>query len=178
MENSSRIVLGGSIITFVGLVSVIFLGSFAVAIPPRDDDNDNGSSPRIPKGIPTAFAPLPVHWDEDGTIDVTDATQGTTIVTKQKLVVNVALHVGQEATVTLPVVNLSEDNQIFLIKAGSPPQLILDMEDGTGVDIVGITDHNEWLAVIDSDSAGEIDMEISTTDAGSYPFVLELRAVG
>jgi hypothetical protein len=175
LKNSSRILFGGSI-TF-GLVSIILFGSFAVARPPSDGGG-NGGSPRVPEGIPTAFAPLSVHWDEDGLIEVIDASEGTTIVTKQKLVVNIALNVGQESTVILPVTNISSDNQIFLIKAGAPPQLILDMEDGSSVNVLGITDHNEWLAVIEGDSSGELDMEISTTDPGSYPFVLQLEVVG
>jgi hypothetical protein len=178
MKESFRI-LFYSVIAFIALIGIIMAGSFALAVspPPRDDDGNGGDSPGVPDGIPTAFTPLSVNWDEDGTVDVTDATDGTIIVTKQKLVVNLALMVGQEASVTLPIVNLSEDNQIFLIKVGAPPQLIMDMEDGTNVDVVGITGHNEWLAVLEADS-GEIEMEVSTTDPGFYPFVLELEVVG
>ena len=49
--------------------------------------------------------------------------------------------------------------------------------------VLGITGHNEWLAsipgnVIGGAGFGELQMEITTTDAGFYPIVVELLRIG
>jgi hypothetical protein len=47
------------------------------------------------------------------------------------------------------------------------------------VSIAGLIGHNRWLAVVDeSVSEQSFIMEVSVTDAGFYPIVIELTRVG
>jgi hypothetical protein len=60
--------------------------------------------------------------------------------------------------------------------------VIIDFESGGGVGEVtvhGLTGHNEWLASIPGNANNvALNLELSTTDAGFYPIVVELLRVG
>jgi hypothetical protein len=172
------------------VAAIVGAGSLAIAVQPVSDekihlqDVDGKIHTNVPVAASRAFSPLPVEFDEEGnsgnvaSITGTGVTGGSQIVTKQKVVVNLVLPVSNVATVKIDLDNDSEDAQIFLIKAGAPSNVILDME-SEDVTIHGLTGHNEWLASITA--AGndrEIEMEVSTTDAGFYPIVVELLRVG
>jgi hypothetical protein len=60
-----------------------------------------------------------------------------------------------------------------------PLQVILDLE-GTASETTlhGLTGHNEWVALIPTGVTKELKMEVSVTDAGFYPIVVELLRVG
>jgi hypothetical protein len=145
-----------------------------------------------------AFSPLPVEWDEEQIADditvIDSPSVGSTIATKQKIVLNFVLDVSEDVTPILELDNRSEDNQIFLIKADAPPHVILDFETcntaglspcspafsaANDVTVHGLTGHNEWLASIPANSVdGRLLMEASTTDGGFFPIVVELLRIG
>ncbi len=142
-------------------------------------DVDGKINTNVPIAASRAFSPLPVEFDEDIEPTVADAVStGSTIETKQKVIVNFVLDVSEDATTTFTINNRSEDTQIFLIKANAPPHVILDMESGTGVTIHGLSGHNEWIASVNTGGPHTFKMETSTTDAGFYPIVVELLRVG
>ena len=133
----------------------------------------------VPIEASRVFSPLPVEFNADTEPTVADAVSiGSTLQTKQKVVVNFVEDVSEDATVTFTVDNLSEDPQIFLIKASAPSHVMLDMESGVGVAVNGLSGHNEWLATADSGTGKTFKMEVSTTDAGFFPVVVELLRVG
>jgi len=150
-------------------------------------DVDGKIITNVPIEASRAFSPLPVEWDAEQSSDdlagITDGIEGSTMMTKQKLAINFVLDVSEDAELKLLLDNRSEDPQIFLIKANAPPHVILDFETGTsaGVNVTvhGLTGHNEWLASIPANGADAVlKMEVSTTDGGFYPIVVELLRVG
>jgi len=165
--------------------------SFVIAVQPVSDekihlqDVDGKINTNVPVAASRAFSPLPVQFMEDN--EVTTAgipagaegpTLGSVIQTKQKAVFNMVLDVSEDKTVNISLTNLSEDTQIFLIKANAPSNVILDFESSvSNVTIHGLTGHNEWLASMATGNAG-VFMEVSTTDAGFYPIVVELLRIG
>ena len=166
-------------------------GSFAVAYhqeSPPDiletsdvkihlQDVDGKINTNVPIEASRIFSPLPVIFSHDKE-PFSDAVDGSSIVTKQKAVLNFVLNVSTVTHVTFSLDNQSEDPQIFLIKAAAPSKVILDMESGN-VKVQGVTGHNEWIAVIDGGSIEQtFNMEVSTTDPGFYPIVVELLRVG
>lgn len=57
--------------------------------------------------------------------------------------------------------------------------MILDFESAASkVTVHGITGHNEWLASIPTGTSKQLTMEVSVTDGGFYPIVVELLRVG
>jgi hypothetical protein len=177
---------GKAIPVWVLIAGVVGSGSLAIAVQPVSDekihiqDTTGKIQTNVPVAASRAFSPLAVEWSDDVEPIVSDATAGSTIETKQKAVVNMALDVSEDATVTFSVDNNSEDTQIFLIKAGAPAHVLIDMESGGlgEVTVQGLTGHNEWLATSPSGSDNTFKMEVSTTDAGFYPIVVELERVG
>jgi hypothetical protein len=195
--NKSVTILGKKIYLWILVAGMVVSSSLAIAVQPVGDekihiqDTTGKIETNVPVAASRAFSPLAVEFNNDSEPEfdrdgdgffnepIDDVGVGSTIQTKQKVVVNFVADVSTAATVKFHVNNLSEDSQIFLIKAGSTPHMMLDMNSGDDVTIQGITGHNEWLATI---AGGVTDvtftMEASTTDAGSYPIVVELERVG
>jgi len=194
-------VFGKTIPVWFLTIAIVGAGSMAIAVGPathQEDapdiqvasdvkihlqDVDGKVNTNVPIAASRAFSPLPVEWSADVDItSMTDATVGSHIQTKQKMVLNFVLDVSEDAQATLTLQNRSEDTQIFLIKANAPSNVILDFESVTSdVTIHGLTGHNEWLASIPGSSTPTnetVTMEVSTTDAGFYPIVVELLRVG
>jgi hypothetical protein len=180
--NKNVSVFGKTIPVWVLIAGIVGSGSMAIAVQPVSDekihiqDTTGKIQTNVPVAASRAFSPLAIEFAEDTEPAVAGATAGSTIVTKQKAVVNMALDVSEDAAVTFTVENNSEDQQIYLIKAGAPAHVILDMESGSGT-VQGLVGHNEWLATAASGTSTFI-MEVSTTDAGFYPIVVELERVG
>jgi hypothetical protein len=190
-------VFGKTIPVWIILAGMVTAGSMAIAIQPVSNEKIHiqDTTGKIQTNVPVAasrtFSPLAVEFnkdsepefdrDGDAVFDESpdDVGGGSDIQTKQKAVINFVMDVSEDATVKFHVNNLSEDAQIFLIRAGTTPHVLLDMESGSGVTVQGVTGHNEWLATI---TGGAVDatftMEASTTDAGFYPIVVELERVG
>jgi hypothetical protein len=168
-----------SFILLSSVMWIIVIGSLALALLPPEGNNITFP----PSGASRVFSPLPVQWSPDKDVSVegdgsVDAFMGSHIETAQKVAVNLALQTSSSASVTFYVDNLSEDNQIFVISANALPQVILDME-SDDVNITGLIGHNRWLAVVDeSASEQSFIMEVSVTDVGFYPIVIELTRVG
>ena len=150
-------------------------------------DVDGKIITNVPIDANRVFSPLPVNWTPDiGTGDLstdlvgTASTTGSVMVTKQKLAFNFVVQTATDTQFTLKLDNNSEDTQIFLIKANAPSNVILDMESGATGNVIihGITGHNEWLASVPTGGVKTFDMEVSVTDAGFYPVVVELLRIG
>jgi len=145
-------------------------------------DVDGKIITNVPIEASRIFSPLPIEFCEDIEKSVTSANAvGSSIVTKQKAVLNFVLDVSEDAHERVSLCNRSEDPQIFLIKAAAPPHVILDMEpaDTNPLEIHGLTGHNEWIASIDGDATDQrFFIEVSTTDAGFYPIVVQLLRIG
>ena len=143
-------------------------------------DVDGKVITNVPVAASRAFSPLPVFFEEeDISLTVSGGTIGSQTQTSQKIVANLALDVSEDATLSFDVDNASEDAQIVIVKAGAPSQVILDLE-GTASEttVHGLVGHNEWLTTVVTGTDLTYKLEISTTDAGMYPLVLELLRVG
>jgi hypothetical protein len=189
------------------LATMVGAGSFAIAVqggavhqedPPSIQhtsdqkihlqDVDGKIITNVPIMANRAFSPLPVEWSDDvGTDSTADivssppaAATGSVMITKQKLAFNFVVQTSTDAQFRLKIDNNSEDTQIFLIKADAPPHVQLDFESSaSAVTIHGMTGHNEWLASVPGSTAlNTVDMEVSVTDGGFYPIVVELLRIG
>jgi len=144
-------------------------------------DVDGKINTNVPVAASRAFSPLPIEFDEVDTLPsvISGGTAGSSISTKQKAVINLALDVSEDAQITFFINNRSEDTQIFLIKVGAPSNVMVDFESKPSgfATIHGLVGHNEWLASVPT-GGFDLAMEISTTDAGMYPIVVELLRVG
>jgi hypothetical protein len=153
-------------------------------------DVDGKVITNVPISASRTFSPLPVEFSDDVGTDTsadmpgTASTTGSVMITKQKLAFNFVLDTAEDTEYTLKLDNNSEDTQIFLIKANAPPHVIIDFESGTNatpsnnVTVHGLTGHNEWLASVPTSTNKELKMEVSVTDAGFYPIVVELLRIG
>ncbi len=186
-------------------IAIVGAGSLAIAVGPAThvenppdiqeasdvkihlQDVDGKINTNVPIAASRAFSPLPVNWsadrggsstDQSADITATGGTVGSVMITKQKLAFNFVVQTATDATFDMKIDNNSEDTQIFLIKANAPSNVILDMENNSGVTIHGLTGHNEWLASASAGAGKFFDMEVSVTDAGFYPIVVELLRVG
>jgi len=181
-------------------IAIVGAGSLAIAVGPAThvesapdiqtasdvkihlQDVDGKINTNVPIAASRAFSPLPVEWDDVNTSEnvgsLSGGTLGSSTVTRQKLTFNFALDTSEDVAAGLHIDNRSEDAQIFLIKANAPSNVIIDFETNT-VTVHGLTGHNEWLASIPgATDNGAVTMEISVTDAGFYPIVVELLRVG
>jgi len=203
--NRNVSMFGKTIPVWFLMTVVVGIGSMAIAVGPAThvesapdiqtasdvkihlQDVDGKINTNVPISASRAFSPLPINWSEDrgasstdvsGDITASDATVGSVMITKQKLAFNFVVQTATDATFDMKLDNNSEDTQIFLIKANAPSNVILDMEDNSGVTIHGLTGHNEWLASATAGTAKFFDMEVSVTDGGFYPIVVELLRIG
>jgi hypothetical protein len=141
----------------------------------KDDEKDGVDQPAGSKASLQTFTPLPIQFSQDKWPNF-EGKVGSVIVTKQKVVVNMILHVADERHLTLWIDNNSEDNQIFYIKANAPSTVVLDMDQisNGGVWIVGLVGHNEWLAKVMPGAENRFNVEIAVTKPGSFPVTIEL----
>jgi hypothetical protein len=180
--------LGVAIPVWILIAGIVSAGSLAVAIQPVSDekihiqDTPGKLQTNVPVGAARSFSPIPVEWDTDTDISVTPAANaGSTIQTSQKVTFNIAAQVASDTVVELLLDNRSDDQQIVIFRAGSAPQVLLDMQTvgGSEVTVLGLIGHNEWLASIEGLADGEpVELVISATDPGFYPLVVELERVG
>jgi len=160
--------LGPSVLVIIAIVAV---GSFGVAT--INDPNN-----KVPVAIgDTVMSGSPIQFDKDNelALDVTGASAvGSEILTRQKVVVNFVMDVSEDANIVLPLENLSADQRVARIRAIAPSTLIVDVEEGTGTSEVRLLGHNEWMFAISSGADNLLNVEVSSTDAGFFPLVLEL----
>ena len=196
--NSKTKMLGLAIPVWAVIGGILAAGSLAIAVQPVSDekihiqDTTGKIQTNVPVAASRAFSPLAVQWNANTEAAADSAgggTLGSTIQTTQKLVVNSALDVSSAQVTKLFLTNNSEDKQIFLIKAGAPANVMIDFNTPASPDtsfnavtVQGVTGHNEWLATLPGSGTNsgnaQVNMEISTTDAGFYPIVVELERVG
>jgi hypothetical protein len=170
-----------AIAVWIAVAAIVSVGSLAIAVQPVSDekihlqDVDGKIHTNVPVSASRAFSPLPLTFREDTDVSWGGDAAGSIIMTKQKVVINIVSDTAETDEITFGVQNQSEDAQLFLIKAGAPPNVILDVD---GSNLRGITGHNEWLFKADASTHTNFLLEITTTDAGMYPIVVELLRVG
>jgi hypothetical protein len=192
---------------WVLITGIVGSGSMAIAVQPVSDekihiqDTTGKIQTNVPVGASRAFSPLPIQWSDafDGAM-VAAGDDGiliaSDVVSKQKMVVNFAGDVATRGCFYVWVDNLSEDDQIFMLRAGAPSHMIIDITtpETCGdlsppgneiVEVDGLVGHNEWLLHTDNTPGfpntyeqNVIAIIVEMTDAGFYPVVLELERVG
>jgi hypothetical protein len=189
-------VFGKTIPVWFLTIAIVGAGSMAIAVGPAThvesapdiqtasdvkihlQDVDGKINTNVPIAASRTFSALPIEFAADTEVTIDGIATGSSIVTKQKAVINYVLDVSEDQELTFTIDNDSEDRQIFLIKANAPSNVMLDAESGTGTTVHGVTGHNEWLASSDAGTGKTFKMEVSVTDAGFYPIVVELLRVG
>ena len=194
LRSSSVSVFGKTIPVWILIAGIVGSGSLAIAVQPVSDEKIHiqDTTGRIQTNVPVAasraFSPLPVQWnqdnsiaydtDNDGSFSAAEQT-GSDIATKQKIVFNFVADAATRHNTLVWFDNLSEDNQIFIIRAGAPPNVAIDIEQFfPSTPVHGLVGHNEWLVTVPPGPGYAVEVEVSTTDAGFYPIVLELDRVG
>jgi hypothetical protein len=152
------------------LTAMTGAGAYGVAVV-------NDPSNTVPIAIgDSVTAGSAIQWDiaNPAGVTVTGATVGNNFVTKPEIVVNVVMDVSEKATITLPIENLSSQQQVVKVKATAPSTLILDVVEGTGTSNVRLIGHNEWMFTIGTVANKTIKVDVFSTDPGFFSLVLEL----
>jgi hypothetical protein len=194
-----RIKLDNNVIPVWILVALMVgAGSLAIAVQGADDQNKfEISDTTKPRSDSLVFTGLPVVFDaeDDLTLDCVNqpdpseqcVSEGTKMVNAQEILLNFKADVGEEVRVTIPLVNHSEDEQIIMLKAESPEQLVLDIEEGTGTEGVRLVEQNTWrmnVFVTDVDCPDgfdcplDFDLMVSAEHSGSFTVKLQILTVG
>jgi len=167
------------------MATIVGAGSLAIAVQGVDDQSKfQIEEDTKPKSNSLVFTGLPVTFDTDGdvTTDGEEVSLGTEIVSRQKIRFNFKSDVGEIVTVSLPIINHSEDPQIMLLECDASEQVIIDAVPNAGalVDSVRLNAQNSWLLNIapGEDTTGTVDLEISTEHAGAFSVMCQMLAVG
>lgn len=183
------------------LIAVILgAGSFAIAVQGSGPDEQGKfvvNKETKPKTNSFIFTGMPVTFDFDDDLTLTCINQanpddrclseGKKMINSQEIMLNFNIDVGKEIRVTIPLTNHSEDPHIIEIKATTSEQVILDIDEGTGIEGVRSVAKNVWLMntfFTDADCPDgfdcpmDVDLIVNTEHPGAFSVMLQLLTVG
>lgn len=189
-----------SITVWLLIAAMVGASSFAIAVQgsnPDEQDKFVINKDVKPKTNSFIFTGLPVTFDAEDDLTLTCADQanpadkclseGTKMINSQEILLNFNTDVGEEVRITIPLVNHSEDEQIVMLKAIAPEQLILDIDEGAGTEGVRLVGMNTWIMNVfltDVDCPTgfgcilDFDLIVNAEHDGSFTVMLQLLTVG
>jgi hypothetical protein len=190
--------VGISPILGVVVIGVIVAGSLVVgfvSIPEQEkqlialQDVNGKIETNVPVAASRSFSPLPVVFDlDDPALPAGAEGHGSDITTEQKLVINIVSDTSEPTKTVVDLNNLSEDQQLVIMRVGAPPHVMVDISPDVGflpgipdpdeIKVAALVGHNEWLLSVQSGNDKTINIETSSADPGAYPIVVELLRVG
>ena len=181
------------------LLGMVGAGSLSIAvqgIDPSQEQKFTIDPMTKPKTNSLVFTGLPVEFDRDNEENLRwtgFVSTGTKILTDQKITFNVLTDVGEEAELSVPLVNNSEDAQIVNVQCTAPDQVVLDIEipdssspiTDAGIDAVRLVSMNNWIVNVKpglvgppGEYVGNMEIAVSTEHAGAFSVMCQLKAVG
>lgn len=181
------------------LLGMVAAGSLSIAvqgIDPSQEQKFQIEQNTKPKTNSFVFTGLPVEFDRDNEANLRwtgFVSTGVKILTNQKITFNVMTDVGEEAELSIPLVNNSEDGQIVNVQCTAPEQVVLDIEipdasspiTTAGIDAVRLVSQNNWLVNVKPGLVGppglyvgNMEIAVATEHAGAFSVMCQLLAVG
>jgi|GEM_PF-3528900 len=181
------------------VLGMVAVGSLSIAVQGIDPSQEQKfiiEEDTKPKQNSLVFTGLPVEFDrdnEDNLVWTGFVSVGTKILTNQRITFNVMTDVGEEAELSIPIVNNSEDSQIVNVQCTAPEQVVLDIEvpdasspvTTAGIDSVRLVSQNNWLVNVKDGTigppgeyVGNMEIAVITEHAGGFSLTCQLLAVG
>lgn len=176
------------IISILIIATIMGAGSFAIFVQGTESQDKFAAQHNTkPKTSSFVFTGLPVEFDKDADADLTSAgtadSEGTKIISGQKIVFNVLGDIGDEIDVAVPIVNHSADEQIIMIKCTAPPDIGVDIEPHDAfvtTDGLRLVEMNTWILNVEvtDDDVAEFNIEFVPKRTGTYQVMCQILPVG
>lgn len=139
------------------------------------------ADPDVPYTESTAYVGVPVHFDNQLSRDVevfgNGASAGVTIVTSQRIRVDLLMQVADPVTITIPIKNESTSSQLVNVKVIAPDYVMTDISKGMMTGDPRLVGKNQWMFSVDGDANADFNLHMTSLQTTPFYVYVEVSAV-
>ena len=175
------------------IVAMISTGSLTVSgaelLPAltKETASSNGAittvaaDPGVPTTTSAAYVGVPVHFDNQLSRNVevfgNGASAGVTLVTSQRIRVDLLMQLADPVTITIPIKNESTSSQLVNVKVVAPDYVMTDVSKGMMTGDPRLVGKNQWMFSVDGDASADFKLHLTSLQTTPFYIYIEVAAV-